>query len=75
MRLRIDSTEHFYASKSFRLQRGENEIDEQEFANLPEDIKRKLSILERHGVVRMRTASATADPSPNQIGSSSAAIS
>ena len=73
MRLRIDSTEHFYASTSFELQRGENEIEEREFEALPEDIKKKLRILESHGVVRVRAASATADANPSQIGKSIAA--
>jgi len=75
MRVRIDSTEHFTASTSFELHRGENEIEEQEFDALPEDIKKKLRILESHGVVRVRAASATAEANPSQIGNTSAAIS
>jgi hypothetical protein len=73
MRVRIDSTEEFSASTTFCVRRGENEIEEHQFAALPEGIKRKLRILERHGVLRLREASATAESSPSQMGKSSAA--
>lgn len=74
MRLRIDSTEDFSA-ESLHLQRGENEIEDDEFEALPEGTKRKLRILENHGVVRVRATSAAADPNPSQSGKNKAAIS
>ena len=75
MRVRIDSTEEFYASTTFCVRRGKNEIEEHQFAALPEGIKRKLRILERHGVLRLREASTAAEASPSQTGNSSAATS
>lgn len=51
--MRIDSTEYFYAGTGFRLNRGRNEVAESDFEALPEETKRKLRILESHGVVRV----------------------
>jgi hypothetical protein len=58
--MRIDSTEYFFAASGFWLQRGRNEVDETAFDALPEETKRKLRILESHGVVRLYANTATA---------------
>lgn len=55
----IESTEQFHASAAIAIQRGPNEVAESDYARLPAATRRKLCILQEHGVVRLHSP---ADP-------------
>jgi len=71
----IESTEHFHASAGIAIQRGPNEVAESDYESLPAATRKKLRILQEHGVVRLhsRTASENAaPPSERQLGAQTA---
>ncbi len=50
----IESTEQFQAATGIAIQRGENEVAESDFEQLPLATRTKLRILQEHGVLRVR---------------------
>jgi hypothetical protein len=55
----IESTEQFHASAAIAIRRGQNEVTETDYAELPPATRTKLRILQEHGVVRLHSP---ADP-------------
>jgi hypothetical protein len=51
----IESTEHFQASAAIAIRRGPNEVAESDYADLPAATRKKLRILQEHGVVRLHS--------------------
>ena len=56
-RMLIESTEQFQASTAIAIQRGTNEVAESDFELLPPATRKKLRILQEHGVVRVHSNS------------------
>jgi len=52
----IESTEQFQASTGIAIVRGENEVAESDFEQLPLATRTKLRILQEHGVLRVRSS-------------------
>jgi len=61
----IESTEHFHASAAIAIQRGPNEVAESDYESLPAATRKKLRILQEHGVVRLHSRVAAEDTAPN----------
>ena len=54
----IESTEQFQVSTAIAIRRGRNEVAEMDYECLPVATRRKLRILEEHGVLQVCPSSA-----------------
>ena len=62
----IESTEQFQAGAAMAIRRGPNEVAESDYEGLSEAARRKLRILQEHGVLRLQPSDAQVPAKPSK---------